>query len=212
MRLAALPVEGFLAELASEAPAPGGGSAAALAGAAAASLCAMVARITLGREKLHDRWPAMEEVLREAEAAAKRLIALIDEDSAAYAAVVAARRLPKSTEAERTARDRAALAANRRATAAPLETLALAAEVAGLAARAASLGHPACITDAGSAAVLARAAAVSAAANVRVNLPSLPDGAERDRLGRRADECLAAAQAAADGAERAVGEGLGGGR
>ena len=124
MKLVQMPVEGFLGELASDSPAPGGGSAAALAGAAAAALCAMVARLTLGREKLREAWPAMERLLPQAEELGTRLRGLVDEDTEAYASVVAARRMPRATEAERAARGAAVAEAALRSARVPLETLA----------------------------------------------------------------------------------------
>ncbi|MBE3040910.1 MAG: cyclodeaminase/cyclohydrolase family protein, partial [Chloroflexi bacterium] len=96
MNLTDMTVKEFLSELASDSPAPGGGSAAALAGASGAALCAMAARLTLGREKHRDAWKEMEGLRDEASGLGERLCALVDEDAGAYAAVVAARRLPKA--------------------------------------------------------------------------------------------------------------------
>ena len=61
MQLTEMKVKDFNELLASNAPAPGGGSASALAGAMGAGLCSMVAALTIGREK----YAADEELAKE---------------------------------------------------------------------------------------------------------------------------------------------------
>jgi formiminotetrahydrofolate cyclodeaminase len=195
MNLSNLTVQAFLDELASGSPAPGGGSTAALAGAIAAALCGMAARLTLGREKLREAWPAMEEAAAEADRLRARFAGLVDEDAGAYLAVAAARKLPKATEEERGARARALDSVVLRAARVPLETLLLAGRAVGLAAKVLERGNPSCITDAGSAVQAVRLAAEAAAYNVRINLPGIGDAAERERLGRETDAALAATRA-----------------
>jgi glutamate formiminotransferase/formiminotetrahydrofolate cyclodeaminase len=204
MNLTDLSVKAFLSELASDSPAPGGGSAAALAGAAGAALCAMAARLTLGREKHRDAWQEMEELRDEASALGERLCALVDEDAEAYAAVVAARRLPKATDAERAARGAALRDAVIRSARVPLETLTILRGLAGCAARAVERGNPSCLTDAGSAAQMIRAGAMAAAYNVRVNLPDVAEASLRDGLRAQAAEALAAVRAQVDRLEAIV--------
>jgi len=198
MNLSDLSVKAFLDELASGSPAPGGGSTAALAGAIGTALCAMVARLTLGREKLRDAWPAMEDAAAEADHLRSRFLLLVDEDADAYLAVAAARKLPKGTEEERGARSRALECAVLRSARVPLETLLLAGQAVALAARVLELGNPACMTDAGSAVQAARLAAEAAAYNVKINLPDIADAAERARLAREAETALAAVRSEAD--------------
>jgi glutamate formiminotransferase/formiminotetrahydrofolate cyclodeaminase len=209
VKLVQMSVEGFLDELASDSPAPGGGSVAALAGAAAAALCAMVARLTLGREKLRAAWPAMERLLAEADGLGARLRRLVDEDTEAYATVVAARRMPRATEAERSTRGTAIAEAALRSARVPLETLAALQSLSGLAAIALEQGNPACLTDAGSAAALVRAAAAAASWNVRVNLPDIVDPEERSRLAGQAAVTLSAIEAETGELEKAVDRRLG---
>ena len=163
MNLSNLTVKAFLDELASGSPAPGGGSVAALAGALATALCGMAARLTLGREKLRDAWPAMEEAAAEADHLRTRFLLLVDEDADAYLAVAAARKLPKGTEEERGARAHALACAVLRSARVPLETLLLADRADRPRRRVLERGNPACITDAGSAVQAARLAAEAAA-------------------------------------------------
>jgi methenyltetrahydrofolate cyclohydrolase len=209
VKLVEMSVGELLRELASDSPAPGGGSAAALAGAAAGALCAMVARLTLGREKFRAAWPGMEGLRDEAENLLARLNALIDEDAEAYASVAAARRLPKATESEREARGAAIAAASLRSARVPLETLTALQRLAGCAAQALQRGNPACLTDAGSAAALVRAGAMAAAYNVRVNLPDVADPAVREQLRGRAAEALSAVLGAVQAVEQEMDRRLG---
>lgn len=197
MNLSNLSVKAFLDELASGSPAPGGGSAAALAGALAAALCGMVARLTLGRERLRDAWPAMEEAAADAERMRARFLGLVDEDADAYLAVAAARKLSKTTP-EGEDRRRAIDAAVLRSARVPLETLLLAGEAVGLAARVLERGNPSCVTDAGAAAQAARLAAEAASYNVKINLPGIADAAERARLERETGAALASARSEAE--------------
>ena len=198
MNLSDLTVKAFLDELASGSPAPGGGSTAALAGALGTALCTMVARLTLGREKLRESWPAMEEAAVEADRLRARFLCLVDEDADAWLAVAAARKLPKATEPERETRGRALAAAVLRAARVPLETLLMAGQAVGLASRVLEGGNPSCVTDAGSAVQAARLAAEAAAYNVKINLPDIADAAERARLAREAETALATVRFEAD--------------
>jgi glutamate formiminotransferase/formiminotetrahydrofolate cyclodeaminase len=186
-RLMSLPVGDFVDEVSSNAPVPGGGSAAALAGSLGAALAAMVANLTVGRSG-HDgeELSAMSE---RAQATKQALAELVDEDARAFNRVMDAMRLPRATEAEKRARDQAVQDAYRRAAEVPLETARLSLAALELARVAALKGRHDAASDAGSAALLARAAVESAALNVAINLQALEDEsfvracrAEVDRL------------------------------
>jgi formiminotetrahydrofolate cyclodeaminase len=175
MKLVELLTREFVEKVASEAPAPGGGSVSALAGALAAALCAMVARLTLGKEKYRDTWREMEQVRGSADALMRRLLELVDEDTAAYNQVLSAFKLPRDSEARRTARQAAIQSATKKATAVPMETLRSVTGLLSMAEAAVEKGNPNCLSDAGVAAHLIRAAASGAAYNVRINLSALDD-------------------------------------
>lgn len=192
----------FTDELSRATPAPGGGSASALAGALAGALVSMVAALTHGGAA--DRRDALEELGEAAQSLKDRLLVAIDDDSAAFDAIVAARRLPKGTESQRAERDEAILAATRRAIEVPLSVVEAAAELGGLAGRAAALGLPAAMSDVGVAAWCARAAAEGAGLNVRINLPGIPDPGERGDWKGRLESALDAARSACDEATAAV--------
>jgi glutamate formiminotransferase/formiminotetrahydrofolate cyclodeaminase len=173
--LMSLPVGRFVDEVSSNAPVPGGGSAAALAGSLGAALAAMVANLTVGRSG-HDgeELSAMSE---RAQATKQALAELVDEDARAFNRVMDSMRLPRATEAEKRARDHAVQDAYRRAAEVPLETARLSLAALELARMAALKGRHDAASDAGSAALLARAAVEAAALNVAINLPALEDDA-----------------------------------
>lgn len=177
--LGELTVREFLGRLASEAPAPGGGAAAALAGAQAASLVAMVARITMAKRT--DEAAGLAQTLARAEELSRELAALVDRDTEAFLEVMSAYRLPKDD----TARPGAIQAALRRAAEVPLEVARRSVEVVGLARLVVERGIPSARTDAAVAALMARAAVEGAALNVLVNLTALKD---RGFVGKTAQE------------------------
>jgi len=175
MKLVELQTQEFVEKVANDAPAPGGGSVAALAGALAAALCAMVARLTLGKEKYRGTWKEMEHLRDSADALMHRLLELVDEDTAAYNQVLSAFNLPGDNEAQKQTRRAAIQSATKKATAVPMETLRSVAGLLDLAATAVEKGNPNCLSDAGVSAHLIRAAASGAAYNVTINLLTLDD-------------------------------------
>jgi formiminotetrahydrofolate cyclodeaminase len=172
--LAELTVRDLSARLASRDPVPGGGSASALAGALAAALVEMVCELTVGRPDYADVEPVARQVRAAAAELRAALLAAADEDATAYAAVAAARRLPRDTDEERTARKAAVAEASVAATEVPLRVVRLAGDVVELAASIGPIGNRNAASDAAVAALLGAAAARGAAFNVRINLPSLP--------------------------------------
>ncbi len=175
MKLADLTVSEFVRELASVSPAPGGGSVAALCAGLSAALCAMVARLTHGKEKYRSGWEAMETLIQQADPLSACFVALMDADTEAYNQVVAAMRMPKETAEEKALRKKSIELANRKAAEVPLETLKNILKLADYVIAAVENGNVNCITDAGTAAQLVRTAAYAAAYNVRINLGGITD-------------------------------------
>lgn len=190
MDLKGLTLKAYVRELAGGSATPGGGSAAALAGALGASLCAMTARLTVGREKFKDVWEEMEEIQKEADVLAVRLLALVDEDARAYETVMAAFKMPKDDAARKAARTEAIQEAMKGAARVPFETLQLVARGADLAADVLEKGNPNCLSDAGVAGQLFRAAAEGAGYNVRINLAFVKDRSLAFRLEKETGELL----------------------
>jgi formiminotetrahydrofolate cyclodeaminase len=188
----------FAERLASAEPVPGGGSASAIAGALAASLVAMVARLSLDRPKYEAYRATNERGLELADAARARLLTLADADARAYAGFSAARKLPRETADDQAARESATNAAARAASDVPLavvrECAALLEQVAALAGR----SNLNAASDLEVAARLCTAAAHGASSNVMINLPMVGDeqysGAARLELNdllRNVDRTLA---------------------
>ena len=175
MTLTALSVSEFTGSLASDAPAPGGGSASAAAGAVGAALLEMVVGLTLGKEKYRASWRDLEPLPDRLREARRRLLELVDEDTKAYDAVVAARRLPKESDADKAERQRAIDAANVLATTVPMQTAFFAHESLKAAPHVLEKGNPNAASDAWVAALLLQGAVLGALANVRINLPGVSD-------------------------------------
>ena len=172
---AKLPLERFLDEIASVSPTPGGGTAAAAAGAAGAALVEMVAALTLSREKYAAVHESVASIAEKARAARSELLELAREDSLAYDAVVAARRLPKDTEEEKKTRGEAIQESNRYASQVPMRTARAAARLLAALPELVEKGNPNALSDAGAAALLLDAAAEGALLNVGINLSGISD-------------------------------------
>lgn len=168
-------LEEFADAAASLEPVPGGGSVSALAGALAAALAAMVASLTLKKEQYAGRTPLMQRLHDEAGQLQNELLTAVDRDAESYRRVLAAFRLPKSTDEEKQKRGAAIQAAFRHATEVPLQVAEAALKVMELAGTAASQGNPDMVTDAGVGVLLARAAVLGASMNAQFNLASLKD-------------------------------------
>ena len=167
----------FLNDLARGTAAPGGGSAAAFAGAASAALGAMVARLTTGRKKYIEVEAEMWSIVDQAEKLRADLTTAISEDAAAYGALMVANKLPKDTSEQQEARDIAVQAATLNAIQVPLQVAQKAVQALDIAVQVAARGNLNAISDAGSAAALARAALTGAGLNVRINCKGLKDEA-----------------------------------
>ena len=172
----------FLDELASGDPTPGGGSASAYAAAMAASLVAMVGRVTIGKKKYADVESEMWAMVEKAMAYQQKLREAVVDDSKAFEDYIKARRLPGDTEEQKADRIKAIQEALIKAAAVPLQVARHTLEVLGMAVTGAELGNVKAISDAGAAAALAKAAIEGAGLNVRINLLGLEKEIEPARM------------------------------
>jgi methenyltetrahydrofolate cyclohydrolase len=193
MNFEKLPFDDLVQALASEAPTPGGGTAAALAGAMGASLAEMVAALTLAKDKYAASHAAVRPIGEAAARAREKLLRLAQEDADSYDAVVVARRLPKDTDEDRAERSRRIADANRLAAEVPMRTAREAAGLLVLLPELTEKGNPNAASDAGAAALLLEASVQAALLNVGINLSGAQDSefaarltAEADRLGHEA--------------------------
>jgi formiminotetrahydrofolate cyclodeaminase len=170
-------LQSFLDELASSAPTPGGGSAAAIMGAMGAALVSMVCNVTLGKKGQEAVAPELKAVRDESEQMRARLTAMVAEDIAAFDGLMAAYRLPKASDEEKSRRAEAIQFNLRAATETPLACARACAEVVALSRRAGEKGYAGVISDAGVGVLAANSALRSAALNVYINAPALKDRA-----------------------------------
>jgi methenyltetrahydrofolate cyclohydrolase len=183
-----LTLTGFAAELASDSPAPGGGSVAAAAGGMAAGLVAMVCKLSIGKAGLEEREPVLREALTGADELRAGLLAAVDRDTDAYLDVVAAYRMPKQTDDEKAVRAAQIQAAVRNAADVPLATAESCLRLLQLIATVAAGFNAAAASDLGVALKMAAAGVAGGVLNVEINVPSLKDHGARDELLGRAAE------------------------
>ena len=184
-------VEKFLDELASGNPTPGGGSAAAIMGAMGAALVSMVCNVTIGKKGYEGVEAEMKAVRGESERVRRRLTAMVAEDIAAFDSIMAAYKLPKATDGEKSARAAAIQAGLKRATETPLDCARVCAEVIALSRRASEHGYLNVISDGGVGVLAGFTGLRSAALNVYINAPSLKDRAYAERATAELGELLA---------------------
>ncbi|HXS64979.1 MAG TPA: cyclodeaminase/cyclohydrolase family protein [Streptosporangiaceae bacterium] len=199
----------WLDELASAAPAPGGGAAAAMVAAVGAGLIEMVCNLTIGKPRYAEHEEAMRAALITATELRLSAGQLAAADAAAFGAVSQAYRLPKESAQEKAARARAIQGALIEAADVPLRVAAVAAEVIGLSDRILAGANVNVISDVAVAASAGRAALDSAVINVEINLAAMSDASARAALRGDLDR-LAPASAVADRVVAAVRHRIGG--
>ena len=195
-RLVRMTCKDFAYETASESPAPGGGSISAYMGALGAALGTMVANLSSHKPGWDARWKEFSDWADKGQAMLAKLVALVDEDTAAFNRIMAALGMPKGSEEEKKARAEALEAATLYATEVPLKTMKAALEVFPLLSAMASEGNPNSVSDAGVGALAARSAVLGAQLNVRINAAGLADREAAERLCAEAADIAAKAIAA----------------
>ena len=168
-------VAGFIDELASDSPAPGGGSVSALNGAIAAALTSMVGNLTIGKKKYADVEEEMREIVSRVTEIQKELLEAVDKDSDAFNVVFAAFKWPKETEEEKEARSAEIQRGTKIAADVPMRVAEKAAELMPLIEKVIMKGNQNSITDACCAMMACRYAVIGALLNVRINLGSIKD-------------------------------------
>ena len=175
MELHSVSVLKFIQDLGSSAPAPGGGSVAAMNGATAAALLEMVANLTLGNAKyeaVHEEMRGIQEAMC---AVKEEFVHYINKDSAAFMELMDSFKLPKDTEEEKTHRKEEIQRTTKQAALVPFEIGKLAYSLLSVAETVILRGNANAITDGMIAVINARAAIKSAFLNVKINLGSIQD-------------------------------------
>jgi glutamate formiminotransferase/formiminotetrahydrofolate cyclodeaminase len=172
----------FIEELAAPTPTPGGGSAAAYAGAMGAGLVAMVAGLTIGKKKYAEVEAEMQAIRVVAENLRKELTQAVDDDAAAFEALMGTFKLPKETDEEKSTRNAAIVAATMNAAHMPLHVAEQVIKVMELALKCARKGNLNAISDSMSGFSMCRASLTAAGYNVRINLNTLEDKAVGEKM------------------------------
>lgn len=193
MSLTHKPLQLFLDELASGEAVPGGGSVAALSGSLAASLVAMVCRLTIGKKGYAAVNAEMETILPRAEELQRELRDLMQADIDAYTRVMDTYKMPKETDAQQAARSAAIQEALKHASDVPMRVATSCAEVLALTRVVAEKGNKNAASDGGVGALMAQAGLRGAAFNVSINLGSIKDQTYVDEHRARVAELVARA-------------------
>lgn len=199
--LVSMTVDAFTKELASNSPAPGGGSVAAVAGAMSAGLSSMVAALTFDKKGFEEVKGEMESTGVAAQKIMAGQLAAIDSDTQAFNRVMDALSMPKKTEEQQAARAKAIEEANKGATMEPLGTLERTIPALECATATAEKGNPNSLSDAGVAGLMGRAAAWGAYYNVLINLKGIEDEKWCKEIRKRADGLIADAEGKAKALE-----------
>jgi glutamate formiminotransferase/formiminotetrahydrofolate cyclodeaminase len=173
-------VRDFVHETAADSPAPGGGSVAALLGSLGAALGTMVANLSAHKRGWDARWEEFSEWAERGKACHAELLALVDADTRAFDALLAAFGLSKASEAEKAAREAAIQQATRGAIEVPLRVMQVALSSMQVLRAMVESGLQSSVSDAGVGALAARSAVLGAHLNVKTNATGLKDRAARE--------------------------------
>jgi formiminotetrahydrofolate cyclodeaminase len=183
-----LTISEFLEQTASAEPLPGGGCTAALNAALAASLTEMVANLTIGRKQFRAVEEDMQKIAQAAADLREKLANDIENDAQAYHEVLAALKLPKTTDEDKKQRSSAIQQAFKTAATVPLGVARDAVQIMDLSARAIKDGNPNAVSDGAVAVLAARTATMAAAYNVKINLSAIKDSEFVAELSREIEE------------------------
>jgi formiminotetrahydrofolate cyclodeaminase len=200
-------VRDLLTKFSSSDPTPGGGSAAALASAVGAALLTMVAGLPKTRSGSDEDRQALAAAIGSLTETRHQLTAAIDADRVAYDRVVAAYKLARGTDEEKSVRKGAIQRALRGAIDVPLQVMRLSARALEAAPAVAAHGHQGASSDVGVAVALLRCGLRGARLNVDINLASVHDDTYTSAVAAEVDRLTGAATTAAEAAEAALAAG-----
>lgn len=188
----------FVEVLASKAPVPGGGGAAALVGAIGMALGNMVGNLTVGKKKYKDVESEVLEIMEKATALQNELLEMVDGDAEVFTKVSDVYKMPKDTPEQKAAREEAMEVALKQACSVPLKIMKSACEAIKLQARLAEIGSIMAISDVGVGVLCLKAALISGKLNVIINLNGIKDKEFVEKTSREMDELLASSITLAD--------------
>lgn len=191
-------IEQFVSELASKAPVPGGGGAAALGGAVGSALGSMVGNLTVGKKKYADVEERVLQVLSEADRLQQELLYLMEEDSRVFEPLSRAYGMPKATEAERAAKEQVMEVALRDASLVPLQIMETAGQMLDLLEELAQIGSRLAVSDVGVGVQFCRSAVLGASMNIFINTKMMKDRKLAEQLNEKAEQLIAEKSVQAD--------------
>jgi formiminotetrahydrofolate cyclodeaminase len=190
--------ETFVRTLASKAPVPGGGGAAALVGAVGTALGNMVGSLTLGKQKYADVQEDIAALKEKADRLQEELLALVKRDAEVFEPLAGAYGLPKATAEEKAEKARVMEEALREACSVPLEIMEKCCAAIELQREFADKGAAIAVSDAGCGVVCCKAALQAAGLNVFINTKSMTDRAYAEAVNGKARGLLEIYAALAD--------------
>lgn len=186
-------VEGFVNEVASKSPAPGGGSVSALCGALASALASMVCNLTIGKKKYIHVQEDIQQCLEKIESMSGELLNYADKDTEAFNEVMNAYSMPKSSDEEKAQRRNTIQDSMKTAAVVPLEVARLSYAILNELETIVHKGNKNAVTDALVATMLSRTAVLGALYNVKINLMSIKDEEFVSRLGEEVNNLYCSA-------------------
>lgn len=199
---------GFIDVLASSAPVPGGGGAAAMVGALGVALGSMVGNLTLGKKKYEDVQADIKIILIKAEKLQKELLSLVEKDAEVFEPLSKAYGLPKNTEEEKKKRDEVMEEALRLACSVPMEIMEKAMEAIELHEELAEKGTRIAISDVGVGVLFCKSALMGASLNVFINTKLMKDKDYAAGINTKVEETLKTGAERADKVYKAVEAGI----
>ena len=176
----------FMDELASKAPVPGGGGAAALTGAIGIALGDMVGELTTGKKKYADVEADIQALMIEAKSIQNEFLRLIDADAEAFAPLAEAYRIPK----DEPGRNEIMEEALKNGASVPMDIMRTCGRALDVVREFADKGSRLAVSDAGCAAACCKAAIQAASLNVFINTKSMKNREYAEALNAEADELL----------------------
>ncbi len=189
-QLVDLSLQDFMEETASESPAPGGGSVSAYMGSMGVALTAMVANLSSHKRGWDERWEEFSEWADKAKLVQEKLLRLVDEDTRAFNSIMQAFGLPKNSDEEKEARQKAIEKATLYAIEVPFEVMLTAFGAFEIAETMVLTGNPNSVTDAGVGALAMLACVEGAWLNVKINSADLKDHPRVQRINEEGKELL----------------------
>ena len=174
-------IEGFVEELSSKKPVPGGGGASAMAGALGTALGLMVGNLTVGKKRYAAVEAEVYERMTELTELQKEMFLLADEDAMVFAPLAAAYSLPSGTEKEK---------AHKAASLVPLQIMEAAEKCISHLEFLEASGSVMAVSDVGVAVQFIRTALTGAVMNVYINTKSMKQRDEAEKINQKAEKLL----------------------